>query len=361
MVSSCPNCGVVTPPEARFCRHCGTPLRTGANFEHEQISPLAQTVPLSGEGLTTSSLGTDETGRPAPETKRVRQSEIENLFRNARFDATAATDAQSDVEGSKAPDSDYAAPQTGEIVQGARRGTTAPASAPAPSAKRAASDARSRRSWILMAALLLLATLSGALLAYYFLRQRPTQSTSETIAASNSNQAAEQTVGPTAETTNVNSAAVEDEAGQTTSQPEERPTPTARPSASVEPTREARAKQERERQAEDVVPASTPTPAPSPTPVAQTQPTPASSPASTAANANNGATTKATEGSSDAFYFQAVNIVNGREPRSLKRAELLRALQLFQNVTSGAHVAEARKQAVRLSRELDRLDRQSQR
>lgn len=355
MVSTCPNCGVATPPEARFCRHCGAPLRTGATLGgSETVSPLAQTVPLSSEGLTTSSLGTDDSGRPAPETKRVRQTEIEHLFRHTRLEA--APDSTKNVDGGAAADSDYAAPQTGELVQGTRVPVVA-VSAPAPSGGRAAHGPRSRRSWLALTSLLLLATISGAFLAYYLLRQRSTQSAGETAAASNSNQSAEQMAGPTAETTNVNSSVVEAEAGESTPpQPEERPAPTVKPSASVEPTRDERAKQERERQTEAPVPASTPTPVPAPSPAAQAQPTPAPSPA----GSNNNSTTPP-PATSDAFYFQAVNIVNGREPRSMKRAELLRALQLFQNVTSGPHVAEARRQATRLSRELDRLDKQSQR
>lgn len=354
MVRTCSNCGVATPPEARFCRHCGAPLRMGGTFEHEPISPLAQTVPLSGEGLTTSSLGTDETGRPAPETKRVRQAEIEHLLRRTHLEATP--DANSDGDGSAALNFDYAAPQTGELVQ--KASAPAAANAPAPSTGRVAArdGARPRRSWILMTSLLLLATLSGALFAYYFLRRSATQSAGETPTASNSNQTAEQTVGPTTETANVNASAVEAEAVETAQpQPEVSPAPAAKPSASVEAPREARTKQERERETQASAPVSTPSPAPTVSPAAQTRPTPAPSPAGDGAN---GTTTQA---NSDAFYFQAVNIVNGREPRLLKRAELLRALQLFQNVTSGTHSAEARRQAARLSRELDRLDKQSQR
>ena len=356
MVSTCSSCGVVTPPEARFCRHCGAPLRAGANLGgSETISPLAQTVPLSNEGLTTSSLGTDESGRPAPETRRVHQSEIDHLFRHTRFEA--APDSTNNVDGNAAANSDYAAPQTGELVQ-KERVPEAAVSANAPSGGRVAGGARSRRSWLLMTSLLLLATLSGALLAYYFLRQRSTQSTGETAVAANTNQATEPTVGPTTETTNSNTSTVEADASATTPpQPEEKPSPTPKPSAAVELARDERAKQERERQAQaSVPPASTPTPVPTPSPAADVQPTPAPSPA--ASNTNG---TTPPPANSDAFYLQAVNIVNGREPRSLKRAELLRALQLFQNVRSGPHVAEARRQAARLSRELDRLDRQLQR
>lgn len=57
---------------------------------------------------------------------------------------------------------------------------------------------------------------------------------------------------------------------------------------------------------------------------------------------------------SDSFYYQALNIVNGRDIKKLPRAELVRALQLFQNVKSGQYVEQARKNAERLGKEYDR-------
>jgi hypothetical protein len=102
----------------------------------------------------------------------------------------------------------------------------------------------------------------------------------------------------------------------------------------------------------------TPTPVAAQTTPAQTAPSPQTTPAT--ANSNN-SVTQAAQASSDDFYFQAVNLVNGRHPRTMPRAELLRALQLFQNVRSGTHAADARRQAAQLVRELDRLNKQSQR
>jgi hypothetical protein len=341
----------VTPPEARFCRHCGAPLRTVATFGNDEpISPLAQTVPLSGEGLTTSNLGADEDGGTASDTRRVARAEMEQLLRRARFEVQP--DGRRDGDGTTAVISDYAAPPTGELRQEAP--SQVAVSAPAHSAQRAAVAARPRRSWALVTALLLLATLSGALLAYYFLRQRTTENAANVTNAANSNQPAE--------AVNANSAVAEagveaagvPEAGP---QAEETPQPSPRPSASVE---QARAK--RERGTETAVLQATPTPTPTASPVAQATPTEATaapSPATTTNNSNGG--TETTQASSDSFYFQAVNLVNGRDARSLSRAELLRALQLFQNVRSGPHVAEARKQAARLGREFDRLNKQSQR
>lgn len=63
----------------------------------------------------------------------------------------------------------------------------------------------------------------------------------------------------------------------------------------------------------------------------------------------------------DAYYFKAMSILGGRDPKSLPRPELLQALQLFQNaanVRGGAHREQARKYADRLGREFDRRPRQ---
>ena len=57
----------------------------------------------------------------------------------------------------------------------------------------------------------------------------------------------------------------------------------------------------------------------------------------------------------DAFYFQALNVVNGRDPKKIERAELLHALALFQRAAlGGTHQAEAQRYADRLGKEYDR-------
>jgi hypothetical protein len=325
--------------------------------DSEPISPLAQTVPLSSEGLTTSNLSTDETGRPTSETKRVRQAEMEHLLSRSRFEVGKdgkgdGVGRASNDGGRAADDSAYAAPQTGELSKGAskQRG-----GAPLPSdgaRSRAANDQRPRRSWILLASLV------GALVAYYLLRQRASQGAGETPVASNSNQVAEQTPSPleTADAANANAAGGE-AAERPGATPEEKPAPTVKPSVEAQAAREERARLERERKAETPAPLASPSPASSPATVAQASPTPSPSPAASVTNG----TPPQPQGTADAFYFQAVNLVNGREPRTLKRAELLRAIQLFQNVRSGAHAAEAARQASRLGKELDRQNRQSQR
>jgi tetratricopeptide (TPR) repeat protein len=66
------------------------------------------------------------------------------------------------------------------------------------------------------------------------------------------------------------------------------------------------------------------------------------------------ANTRPAENNEERFYSQALNIVQGRDVKSLQRAELLRALQLFQNVKGGPHADDARKHADRLGKEYDR-------
>lgn len=57
----------------------------------------------------------------------------------------------------------------------------------------------------------------------------------------------------------------------------------------------------------------------------------------------------------DSYYFQAVNIVNGRDPKIIERAELLHALALFQKAAlGGTHRGEAQRYADRLGKEYDR-------
>jgi tetratricopeptide (TPR) repeat protein len=58
--------------------------------------------------------------------------------------------------------------------------------------------------------------------------------------------------------------------------------------------------------------------------------------------------------SEEEIYQEAVNIVQGRDVKTIHRAELLRAYQLFQNVKSGPHSGDARKYEKLLGKEYDR-------
>lgn len=346
MVRSCPHCGVAVAPDVRFCRHCGTPLKVSATFgENEPISPLAQTIPLSSEGLTTSSLGADEKGGPAPETGRVRAAELDELLRRPRFDTSP--DGES-VHTSAAPNQAYAAPQTAVLVPPA---SAMAAPAHAPGAVPPAPAQRRRRAWIWMTGVLLLVVLPCALLAYYFLHRSATEKTEAPTPVVNSNQTTEPLKDNATGETGVATAEAQTEAT---------PHPSPKASPSVEPSRDARAKQERERETPQPSPANTPTPVPTATAIAQATPPPTQTPTpAPLADSSNGKTTTAQDETADTFYFQAVNLVNGRDPRTLQRAELVRALQLFLNVKSGPHRGAASQQAERLGRELDRRRRQS--
>src|SRR5205085_12686375 len=68
MTKTCPGCGAAAPAEARYCRHCGTALRsTGSNTNAETISPLANTEPLGGPRFDTGELNAKEMHvTPAP-------------------------------------------------------------------------------------------------------------------------------------------------------------------------------------------------------------------------------------------------------------------------------------------------------
>lgn len=343
MGRTCSSCGVVTAPEARFCRHCGAVVKAAATLgDGETVSPLAQTIPLDGSGHPTSGLSTDNAGSSASDTQRVERAEMERLLRRSRFETKF--DKRDDAASSA--DADYAAPQTGELTP--RASIPAAVSAPAQTIAHSARQPRSRRAWMMIA--LLLVTLSGAVLAYYFLSQRAQKNAGEVTAVTNSNSAVE--------AANVNSSAEtvspeEVRAINAGAQPDETPRPTPKPSASSEPPRDTR---QREGQAPALV-TNTSVPAPTAAPVVQEPPTTAPPPAPAPVNDNSGTPVEA---NTDAFFFQAVNLVNGRDPRSLQRAELLRALQLFQNVKSGAHAAAARREAARLGKELDRRRKYSQ-
>ena len=85
MVKPCPGCGAATVPEARFCRLCGAPLHLSANARESDapVSPLAQTIPLAGEGRATDGLNTDEARRASSDTSRVGRAEMEHLLKRA--------------------------------------------------------------------------------------------------------------------------------------------------------------------------------------------------------------------------------------------------------------------------------------
>jgi tetratricopeptide (TPR) repeat protein len=80
-------------------------------------------------------------------------------------------------------------------------------------------------------------------------------------------------------------------------------------------------------------------PQPSPTPLASPTPAPANS---------------SGQADADSYYFKAMNIVNGRDPKKLSDGELAAALNFFLRAQGGTHGAEAARNAQRLGKEYDR-------
>ena len=92
MTKTCPSCDILAPPDARYCRHCGTPLkRIGETGAGERISPIAATVPLSEQNIT------DEiVAHPAPQqsaathTSEVSREEMNGMLRSGNGSASSS-------------------------------------------------------------------------------------------------------------------------------------------------------------------------------------------------------------------------------------------------------------------------------
>jgi tetratricopeptide (TPR) repeat protein len=180
MVKPCPNCGTPPVPEARFCRLCGTPLKTGSSV-HESgspVSPLAQTIPLAGEGRATDGLGSDDPRRPPTDTSKVGRAEMENLLRRTPPPLSSPAQGKQIVDG----DGDKAAPQTTTLVSEQAASAPALAAVPdsgtAPTAAATASapaqpsaNVRARRMWQVLAVVLLCVALVAGVLAFILSRR----------------------------------------------------------------------------------------------------------------------------------------------------------------------------------------------
>lgn len=131
--------------------------------------------------------------------------------------------------------------------------------------------------------------------------------------------------------------------------PQPRPSPNASPSPSNAPEAERAGLSGNGANAQlntQPVAQNTAQPVVSPTPSPKPSPTPAAS-------------QSAAQAEPDADYAQAQSILGGRDPKSLSRPELLRALELFQKASrSGTHRGEAQRNAERLGREFDRRRKQ---
>ncbi|MDX6268930.1 MAG: Tetratricopeptide repeat [Acidobacteriota bacterium] len=83
MTKTCPSCDVLAPPDARYCRHCGAPLKrlgaagdTGGN-----VSPIAATVPLSDQNTTDEIINPHPAAATTTHTSEVSHEEMYDLWR----------------------------------------------------------------------------------------------------------------------------------------------------------------------------------------------------------------------------------------------------------------------------------------
>jgi tetratricopeptide (TPR) repeat protein len=447
-------------PEARFCRLCGAPLKpTNTHDGDAHVSPLAQTIPLTGEGRATDGLAADDHQHSSPDTSKVGRAEMESILR--RVQADYANDgrkaAQDSVETATTQQTTTLAPQLSAPAQLVNSQSAATISSPA-QAIQPATNVRSRRLWQVTAASLLCVALVAGVLAFVLSRRASSSDTgsaspiaisdqqqlvgeklAEAEALLNSgefnhavevlraavkldptNAEAHMRLGNALERTGARTEAIDEYRAAAQNNPndvlawrtlagaqfEEKlyndaaesyrrvfaangnslddvswlayadalrlagHTEEARaayqkissstaqavaksarehlaelgpPAVAVntEHSRDVRADQEREPNA------ATPAPSPTPTPLARATPL-------SPAIAND-----ANQVESDSYYFQAVNIVNGRDPKKIERADLLRALGLFQRAAlGGAHRLEAQRYVDRLGKEYDRRRKQ---
>jgi tetratricopeptide (TPR) repeat protein len=457
-------------PEARFCRLCGAPLRF-ADAGEGSVSPLAQTVPLSGEGRPTDGFTPGDPKRSA-DTNKVRREEIERLLHRSSVEPASA-------DGHDGPIiipvvKDFVAPNTSELAPP----TPVSKKAGAPSQSRPA-NSRRLRGVVVLCALLLVGVASVAFFGYRWrARQKAGNApgttaggepqvsvdaqlseaqsllaSGETSAALTrlralvqrepSNALAHRLLGDALLKSGARSDAIgeynaatrldakdaaawhalasaqfaeelyadavesyrrlialagedgiddnarleyadalrlagytEDARAVYQKLEDNAPADLARQArkhlteltpakqtaiaSNVEP---AHAAESPARQTQTELARSRPLESPAPSAPAST---PAASPAPSSSPAPPITTEVVPKNSvaqtdPDAYYFQALNIVNGREPKNMPRPELLRALQLFQNAANakgGAHRDQAQKYAERLGREFDRRPRQ---
>jgi tetratricopeptide (TPR) repeat protein len=462
----CRICGASPVPGARFCRVCGTPLQTstGAGETGNAVSPLAQTIPLAGEGRPTDGIAPEEFGFSKPETGRVGQDEFARLVRQPQNGRESQPQLDAGVlSRSDTPTVVMEAEQAGDGAN-----TASPSSTSSASQQPAAPvTARPRRTWQFIAiGLLCIALVAGALAIFYSRQPSSSEAGGSTpisisdqkklvdeqlaeadalLAAGDtdgaiaklryavkidpSNSEAHRRLGHALEKKGERSEAIDEyqaatrsdasniaawralaaaqfndgryndaaesytqlinamderdvddnlrleyaDALQKAGRIEDARTQYQKVTASESLDLARRASDQlkqmppppvgdenannannaRDQRAEDLA-AQTRTPDANASqagnntgaivPVQQPAPVAAATPNNRAPENNN----------PDKLYFEALNIVQGRDVKTLQRAELLRAMQLFQNVKSGPHSSDAKKQEQRLGKEYDR-------
>jgi tetratricopeptide (TPR) repeat protein len=463
MSKHCPGCGATTLPEARFCRLCGAPLKTGGLPENNSpISPKAQTAPLKAEARSTDGLAADDSRHGSSETSKVGRTEMEEILRRVEADYRSSSS-----DGKNAPERvETVATQTTAL--NAEQATVAQPIIASSNVADAAQPAQppasagSRRMWTFAAIALLCVALVAGVLAFILSRRAAAtdavgtqppisisdqkQLLSEKLAeaeplleAGEFNHAIEvlraavkidptsvdahMRLGNALERTGARGEAIEEYRAASLADPNNVSVLRALASAQVEENlyndatesyrrmlaanansfddetwlaygdalRLAGRKEEARSAYQKISASSTTTvaqaarqhlaelgpppvvvntehsreantagqppqqpqretevvlPTPQPTPLARATVAPTAAPV-----AANGAG----KVDYDAYYFQALNVVNGRDPKKIERAELLHALYLFQRAAlGGAHQAEAQRYADRLGKEYDR-------
>jgi len=166
-------------PEARFCRLCGAPLKAGGSLEGEEpVSPLAQTVPLKGEGRATDGLSAEDERRGASKTSRVDRAEIDDILRRVETDYAQDGEEKKERVSVEAA----AAPQTTTLVakqvEAAETVDAPESSSSVAQAARPSQKARSGRTWTFALVALLFVAIVAVVLAFVLSRKaNPAQAT----------------------------------------------------------------------------------------------------------------------------------------------------------------------------------------
>ncbi|HEX8632985.1 MAG TPA: tetratricopeptide repeat protein [Pyrinomonadaceae bacterium] len=133
MTKTCPSCDVLAPPDARYCRHCGAPLQRlgAAGGAGGSISPIANTVPLSGDNRTDEIVANPPQHSAASHTSEVTHEEMYDLWR--RDTAASAGDVR-DAEAGRAHDAPLASARDARTEPHAQQPGSLPANSPHASA-----------------------------------------------------------------------------------------------------------------------------------------------------------------------------------------------------------------------------------
>ncbi|HYE65657.1 MAG TPA: zinc ribbon domain-containing protein [Pyrinomonadaceae bacterium] len=331
MEKHCPQCGVRVGPRARFCRMCGAPLEVESGRTADD--PLMQTLPAHKEVRPTEGLSIEDLQGHGQSTSRLGSAEVEELLQRAeRTPQTEAgpdaTDPEATLSGARIdPDVTlYAAPQPAGH-------TSTPA---AQSPIHAPSKSRARGLWVvfLFVGLIGVVLVAGllTLLAFNRMTSSKASDSSKITDRDQKQQVASESVERATQpvpTPSFSRKAVNESAPQTKT-------------VNVELSRDRSTQIARKRSTEAV---SSPAPSVSPTPSLVKRRAPAAPPASK----------RAAQHTPESYYFQALEIIKGRDLKKMPRADLLRALEYFQRAAlDSAHRQEARRYAERLAREFDR-------